>query len=100
MNKKDYEVKDVPSFKEEVCKKTCIMKGKCIEDGQNSHWFLMCPHYHQWKLGYTSFVAEQIQWEREHPEEAETKHKEKVERAKAWKAEQKAKAKTEKSKKK
>ena len=50
----------------------------------------MCPHYHQWKLGYTSFVAEQIQWEREHPEEAKAKHEALVARAKAWKESQKS----------
>lgn len=99
-NKDFYKTSDVPQFQQDVCLKTCIMKGKCIEEGQNNNWFLMCPHYHQWKLGYTSFVAEQIQWEREHPEEAEAKHKEKVERAKAWKAEQKTKTKTEKKSKK
>ena len=35
-----------------------------------------------------SFIQEQIQWEREHPEEAEQKHKELVARAKAWGDEQ------------
>ena len=28
-NKSFYEEKDVPSFKEEVCNKTCVLKGKC-----------------------------------------------------------------------
>lgn len=84
-NKDFYKASDVPQFQQDVCLKTCIMKGKCIEEGQDNHWFLMCPHYHQWKLGYTSFVAEQIQWEREHPEEAKEKHKALVSRAKAWK---------------
>ena len=87
-NKDFYKASEVPQFQEDVCKKTCIMKGKCIEDGQDNHWFLMCPHYHQWKLGYTSFVDEQFRWEREHPEEAEAKHKELVARAKAWGDEQ------------
>ena len=79
-----YDKKDIPQFQADVCKKTCIMKGKCIEEGQDAHWFLMCPHYHAWKLQYGSFVWEQIQWEYEHPEEAEQKHKELVARAKAW----------------
>ena len=83
-----YDKKDVPQFQEDVCKRTCIMKGKCIEDGQDAHWFLMCPHYHRWKLGYESFIADYIQLEREHPEEAEQKHKELVARAKAWGDEQ------------
>lgn len=87
-NQSFYDKKDVPQFQEDVCKKTCIMRGKCIDEGKDNHWFLMCPHYHQWKLGYTSFVAEQIQWERDHPEEAAAKHQEKVERAKAWGDEQ------------
>lgn len=87
-NKDFYKASDVPQFQEDVCKKTCICKGKCIEDGKDNHWFLMCPHYHSWKLGYGSFVWDQINWEREHPEEAEQKHKELVERAKAWGDEQ------------
>ena len=99
-NKDFYKASDVPQFQQDVCLKTCVCEGKCITEGKDNHWFLMCPHYHSWKLGYTSFIAEQIQWEREHPEEAAAKYKEKVERAKAWKAEQKAKAKAEKENKK
>lgn len=83
-----YDPKNVPQFQKEVCNKTCHLKGQCIKDGQDTHWFLMCPLYHKWKIGYTSFVFEQIQWEREHPEEAAQKHKERVERAKAWGDEQ------------
>ena len=64
-----YDKKDVPAFQEQVCKKTCIMKGKCIEDGKNEHWFLMCPHYFNWKLSITTFVAEQLERERTHTEE-------------------------------
>ena len=78
----DYDKKDVPQFQEDVCKKNCIMKGKCIDEGQDAHWFLMCPHYHSWKLEYTSFIWEQIKWEREHPEEAEKKQKQNKELAK------------------
>ena len=87
-----YDAKDVPQFKEDVCKKTCIQQGKCIEEEKNDHWFLMCPHYHSWKLGYTSFVWEQIEWEKEHPDEVEEKHKQNLELAKKMK-EQKKKAK-------
>ncbi len=87
-NKDFYKVSDIPQFQEDVCKKTCIMKGKCIDDIKDPHWFLMCPHYHKWKLGYSSFVDEQIQWEREHPEEAKAKHDASVARAKAWGDEQ------------
>ena len=87
-NKDFYKVSDVPQFQQDVCLKTCIMKGKCIEEGQDAHWFLMCPHYHAWKLQYGSFVWDQIQWEYEHPEETEQKHKELVARAKAWDVEQ------------
>lgn len=95
-----YDEKDVPQFQEEVCKKTCKMKGKCITDGQNKRWFVMCPHYFNWKLQIPpSFVAEQIQWEQEHPEEAEAKHKQAIERAKAWKASQKTSKKSTKIKK-
>ena len=87
-NKDFYKASEVPQFQEDVCKKTCIMNGKCIEEGKDNHWFLMCPHYHQWKLGYTSFVDEQFRWEREHPEEAKAKHDALVARAKAWGDEQ------------
>ena len=73
-----YDKNDIPQFQEQVCKNTCIMKGKCIEEAKNEHWFLMCPHYFNWKLGIKTFVAEQLEWERNHPEE--------VEKAKAWKS--------------
>lgn len=82
-NKDFYKASEVPQFQEEVCKNTCIMKGKCIDDGRDSHWFLMCPHYHQWKLGYSSFVTEQIQWERDHPEEVEAKRQKNLELSKS-----------------
>ena len=54
-----YDGKEVPQFQEEVCKKTCKMKSKCISDGRDSHWYLMCPHYFNWKIGYVSFIQEQ-----------------------------------------
>ena len=81
-----YDKKDIPQFQEQVCKNTCIMKGKCIEEAKNEHWFLMCPHYFNWKLGIKTFVAEQLEWERNHPEEVEAQHKKAVEKAKAWRA--------------
>lgn len=87
-NKDFYKASEVPQFQEEVCKKTCVMNGKCITDGQNDHWFLMCPHYFNWKLGIKTFIEEQLEWERTHAEEAEAKHKALVERAKAWGDEQ------------
>lgn len=99
-NKDFYKASDVPQFQQDVCLKTCVCKGKCISDGRDKHWFLMCPHYHSWKLGYSSFIWDHLEWEHEHPEEAKKKYEEKVERAKAWKAEQKAKAKAEKENKK
>lgn len=84
-----YDPKDVPQFKEEVCKKTCILEGKCIEKYEDPHWFLMCPHYHSWKLGYGSFVWDYLQWEREHPEEQEEKRKQNLELAKKLREEKK-----------
>lgn len=85
-----YDKKDVPAFKEEVCKTTCIMKGKCINEGQNDHWFLMCPHYFSWKLKLKpSWVTEQLRYDREHPEEVSERHAKIVEKAKAWKESQK-----------
>lgn len=81
-----YDKKDIPAFQKEVCKTTCIMKGKCIEEGKDAHWFLMCPHYFNWKLQIPpSFVDEWCKWAKEHPEEAEAKHQQEIERAKAWK---------------
>jgi hypothetical protein len=75
-----YDVKDVPVFQEEVCKKTCIMKGKCIDDARDPHWFLMCPHYFNWKLQIPkSFVTEQIEYAHTHPEEMEEKRKRNLE---------------------
>lgn len=91
-NKSFYDPKDVPSFQDEICKKECVMKGKCIEDKRDNHWFLMCPHYFNWKMQIPkSFVTEQLEWEMAHPEEAEKKHQEKVARAKAWKESQRKK---------
>ena len=91
-----YDKKDVPAFQEQVCKKTCVCKGKCIKDGKDDHWFLMCPHYFNWKLGIKTFVAEQLEWERNHPEEVAERHKIAVEKAKAWRKEQREKKKQQK----
>ena len=94
-----YDPKDVPAFQEQVCRKECIMKGRCIEKGQDNHWFLMCPHYHQWKLKIPdNWIQQQLKWERAHPEEAAANHQAEVEKAKAWKESQK-KSKTAKAKK-
>ena len=87
-----YDVKDVHQFKEEVCNKTCTQRGKCVEEEKDDHWFLMCPHYFNWKIGFVSFVSEQLKWQEEHPEEMEEKHKKNLEIAKMLK-EQKKKAK-------
>ena len=84
-----YDPKDIPTFKEEVCKSTCILNGKCIDEGKDNHWFLMCPHYHSWKLGYTSFIWEQMKWLEEHPEEAEKKRKQNLELSKKLKEKKK-----------
>ena len=84
-----YDEKDIPQFQEEICKKTCKMNGKCIEEGQNNHWFLMCPHYFNWKIGFVSFVSEQLKWQEEHPEEVEEKRKKNLEVAKKLRAEKK-----------
>lgn len=84
-----YDPKDIPAFKEEVCKVSCRMKGKCINDCRDDHWFLMCPHYHSWKLEYTSFVWDQLRWQEEHPEEMEEKHKKNLEIAKILKEQKK-----------
>ena len=85
-NKSFYDKSDLPTFREEVCKKTCIMKGRCIEDGQDDHFFLMCPHYFNWKTEFKSFVAEQLEWQREHPEEAEARRQANLELSKKIKA--------------
>ena len=90
-NKGFYDEKDVPTFQEEVCKKTCILKGSCIEKYKdNAHWFLMCPHYHSWKLGYGSFVWDYLQWEMEHPDEVAEKNKKNLEIAKTLREKKKA----------
>ena len=99
-NKDFYKASDVPQFQKDVCLKTCVCKGHCITEGKDTHWFLMCPHYFNWKLGIKSFVIEQLEYDRTHPEEAAAKQQAKVEAAKKWKAEQKAKSKTEKKSKK
>jgi hypothetical protein len=86
-----FDKKDIPQFQKEVCFCDCVMKGKCIEEKKDDHWFLVCPKFFNWKTGYTSFVIEQLKWEREHPEEVEARHKAVVEKAKAWKSERKKK---------
>lgn len=90
MQTKDYDKKDIPQFQEDVCKKTCILKGKCIDEDRDPHWYLMCPHYHSWKLGYGSFVWDYLRWEREHPDEVQEKHKKNLEIAKKMKEDKKA----------
>lgn len=84
-----YKESEVPQFQEEVCKKTCIMKGKCIEEGYDKHFFLMCPHYFNWKIGFKSFVAEQLEWQKEHPEEMEKQKEKNRELAKKLREEKK-----------
>ena len=84
-----YDKKDIPVFQEQVCKKTCLYKGECIKEGKDNDWYLMCPHYFNWKLGIKSFVIEQLKWGLEHPEEAEAKYKTFVEQSKTWKASKK-----------
>ena len=64
-NKSFYDEKEVPEFQENVCKKTCKLKGSCIEKGKYNHWFLMCPHYHKWKLGYITHTS----WNKEKSED-------------------------------
>lgn len=88
-NKDFYKESEIPQFQEEVCKKTCIMKGSCIEFGYDNHFFLMCPHYFNWKIGFKSFVAEQLEWQREHPEEVEKQKEKNRELAKKLRAEKK-----------
>ena len=51
-----YDKKDIPYFQEQVCKKTCIRNGKCIEDKRDDSWFLMCPHYFDWEHGINPLV--------------------------------------------
>lgn len=84
-----YDKKDIPDFQEQVCKKTCLYKGECIKEGKDNDWYLMCPHYFNWKLGIKSFVIEQLNWGLEHSEEAEAKYKSFVEQSKTWKASKK-----------
>lgn len=81
-----YDEHDIPQFQEEVCKKTCKMKGKCINEGKNNHWYLMCPHYFNWKIGYVSFISEQEKYYEEHPEEVEKRKQENKELAKKIRA--------------
>lgn len=89
-NKDFYKESDIPKFQEEVCKKTCIMKGKCIEYGYDNHFFLMCPHYFNWKIEFKSFVAEQLEYQRTHPEEMEEMRKKNLELAKELRKQKKA----------
>lgn len=79
-----YNEKDIPQFQKEICKKECILSGRCIEKGYNNNYFLMCPHYHRWKIGYSSFVIEQIKWEQEHPKETQQRYEEIKEKSKMW----------------
>lgn len=70
-----YDTKDIPKFKQEVCTKTCVLNGKCIEDGKDEHWYLMCPHFFNWKIEFHSFVADNIKDLIEHPIEVKPKEK-------------------------
>lgn len=88
-NKDFYKESDIPQFQEEVCKKTCILKGRCIDDGCDKRFFLMCPHYFNWKIEFKSFIVEQLEWQREHPEEVEKQKEKNKELAKKLRAEKK-----------
>ena len=89
-NKSFYNEKDIPQFQEEVCNKTCIMNGKCVKDEKDDHWFLMCPHYFNWKIGFKSFIAEQMEYDRLHPEEVEERKKKNLEIMRQMKSERKS----------
>ncbi len=86
-----YDEKDVPQFQEEVCNGRCKMKGKCLSEYKDNHWYLMCPHYFNWKIEYVSFIEEQEKWNEEHQEEVIKRKEQNKELAKKMIAEKKAK---------
>lgn len=49
-----YDEKDVPLFKEVICShcKSYELTCKKRDNENNKHWFLMCPKYFYWVLGY------------------------------------------------
>ena len=51
-----YNEKDIPDFQKEYCEAICHLKGQCIKENKDNHWFLTCPFYHKWKLGYEYVV--------------------------------------------
>ena len=46
-----FDKKDVPQFKDEVCTK-CHCLEYCQE--KEVQWFLACPKFFNWKIGYVS----------------------------------------------
>lgn len=45
----DYTKEDIKLFQKEICTAECILKGKCIKENKNDHWYTTCPHFFYWK---------------------------------------------------
>jgi len=90
--------KDCLKFQSEKCSK-CPAGEHCFGHGDIKqedvrHWIGSCPQYFNWVHNYTNWFIEQLQWEREHPEEVEKRHQENI---KKWNAQRKLKSQTTKS---
>ena len=77
-----YTKDDIIKFRNDICEK-CHCHASCLDtfEDMNEH-IQYCPKFFNYMIGYTSFVVEQCEWERNHPEEVEARHKKNLEIAK------------------
>lgn len=80
---------DVTRFSDEVCKKCRCLESCCSTFEDMETHIPNCPKFFNFVIGYTSFVIEQLEYDIEHPDEVEERHKKNLEIAKKMREEKK-----------
>ena len=64
-----YDEKDVPLFKKVICPHCNSYELSCRKkhEENNNHWFLMCPKFFNWIMGYkyNNGIMERVEPKRE-----------------------------------
>ena len=85
---------DVLKFEADVCLKCHCQEGCRVTFPDMKEHIPYCPKFFNYMIGYKSFVEEQAEWEREHPEEALARYKRNLELAQQIKKQRRTKGKT------
>lgn len=81
---------DIKRFKAEKCS-TCHCLDSCHELFENFDEHIQyCPKFFNFMIGFKSFVEEQLEWQRAHPEEVEARRQANLELSKKIRAQRKA----------